>query len=303
MNGTNSIFTSLIVFMVVFLSYVFMQIFVSAPRGPRENVEAKKLPFLFRSLYRLLAMCPAALGRQIAALQPERAEKLRNQLIVANIRLAPEMVLVAETLLGILGLLIPALVLLAAAPRAGFAVFAALICGFVGFIFPSMTVASEADKRQNEIMKNLPFAIDLIGSAMRAGLDFTAAIRYYVSTEQKTNPLAIEFGVMLRQLELGKTRVEALEDMAGRIQTDEFRSFTAAVAHGTEVGASIVDTMRIQAEEMRRARFNRAERKAARAPSLMILPIALFIMPAVFIVIGAPVYLKIQASGLGAIMK
>ena len=115
-------------------------------------------------------------------------------------------------------------------------------------------------------------------------------------------PLAVEFGVMLRQMELGKTRIEALEDMAERIQSEEFLSFCAAVAHGTEVGASIVDTMKVQGEEMRRARFNIAERKAARAPSLMILPIAMFIMPAVFIVIGTPVYLKIQSSGLGGVM-
>jgi len=61
--------------------------------------------------------------------------------------------------------------------------------------------------------------------------------------------------------------------------------------------------MKVQAEEMRRARFNIAERKAARAPSIMILPIAIFIMPAIFIVIGIPVLLKISSSGLGGIMK
>ena len=69
------------------------------------------------------------------------------------------------------------------------------------------------------------------------------------------------------------------------------------------IGASIVDTMKVQAEEMRRARFNIAERKAARAPSIMILPIAVFIMPAIFIVIGIPVLLKISSSGLGGLMK
>ena len=74
-------------------------------------------------------------------------------------------------------------------------------------------------------------------------------------------------------------------------------------AHGTEIGASIVDTMRVQGEEMRRARFNRAERKAARAPSIMILPIAVFIMPAIFVVIGTPVLIRIQSSGLGGMMQ
>ena len=153
------------------------------------------------------------------------------------------------------------------------------------------------------IIHSLPFAIDLIGAAMRSGLDFSAAIRYYVSTENKNNPLAIEFGVMLKQMELGKNRIEALEDMARRIQNDDFSSFAGAVAHGTEIGASIVDTMKVQAEEMRRARFNIAERKAARAPSIMILPIAVFIMPAIFVIIGTPVLIRLSQSGMGGLMK
>ncbi len=289
--------------MIVFLPYVFLQMLVHSSKRQKENTESKNLPALFQKIYWVLEMFPAAFGKQLANMQPVRREKLQTRLTVANIRLVPETVLVSELLLGAAGLLLPALILLAVTPRTGVVVFAALTGGFVGFIYPSMTVASAAGKRQNDIMKNLPFAIDLVGAAMRSGLDFTAAIRYYVSTEQKANPLAVEFGVMLRQLELGKTRIEALEEMSDRIRTDEFKSFSAAVAHGTEVGASIVETMKIQAEEMRRARFNRAERKAARAPSLMILPIALFIMPAVFIVIGTPVFLKIQASGLGTLIK
>ena len=70
-----------------------------------------------------------------------------------------------------------------------------------------------------------------------------------------------------------------------------------------EVGASITETMRIQAEEMRRVRFNIAERKAARAASSMILPIAIFIMPAMFLIIGTPVIMRVMRSGLGGLMK
>ena len=118
-----------------------------------------------------------------------------------------------------------------------------LLFGFIGFVYPSMTITGLADRRQTSIMRSLPFAIDLIGSAMRSGIDFTAAIRYYVATEKPDNPLALEFGILLRQLELGKTRIEAIEEMAKRIQTDSFSSFAAAVVHGIEVGASIVETM------------------------------------------------------------
>lgn len=303
MKSSDITLLYVVVFMIVFLSYVLLQIFMDAPKKDKEDLGSKNLPLLFRIGYRILSMFTDILGTQMVRIQKHRANKIKKQLLIANIHMNVEFVFVAEIILGLFLFLIPTLVIIAGSSRVGMAVFIAFICGAVGFIFPSMSIANLAGKRQNEIMRNLPFAIDLIGSAMRSGLDFSAAIRYYVSTENPTNPLAIEFGIMLRQLELGKTRIEALDATALRIQTEEFNSFCAAVAHGTEVGASIVETLKIQAEEMRRARFNLAERKAARAPSIMIFPIVLFIMPAVFIVIGTPVFLKLQESGLGAMMK
>ena len=130
---------------------------------------------------------------------------------------------------------------------------------------------------------------------MRAGLDFSAAVRHYVATGGK-GALAVEFGLLLRQIELGKSRMEALEEMATHVQTQEFSAFVGAVAHGTEIGASIIDTLQVQGEDMRRARFNAAEMKAARAPSIMIFPIAVFILPAVFIIIFVPVILRFMAA-------
>ena len=104
---------------------------------------------------------------------------------------------------------------------------------------------------------------------------------------------------MLQQIELGKTRTEALAEMAHRVQVEAFTAFVGVIAYGTEIGASIVDTLKIHGEDLRRARFHVAERKAARAPSLMILPMVLFIMPAVFIIIITPVIMQMKASGIG----
>ena len=134
-------------------------------------------------------------------------------------------------------------------------------------------------------------------SAMAAGLDFSAAVRYYV--ERSTpSPLTQEFGITLKMLELGSNRNDALKEMAARLGIDEFRSLVNAVIQGTEMGASITDTLRINAEEIRRVRVAAAERKAQRAPSLMMIPMALFIMPAVFIIIFVPIYLRVQSSGM-----
>ena len=299
----SNLLTYVIVFLVVFVPYVFLQFCLDNKRKKEEDKNMENIPPAFRWCYGILGMLSEVGGKQLAAMQEGRAKEIRNKLIIANIPMDAEYVFAAEGLFGIMGTVLPLLFFLLVTKRLEYAIGAGLLFGLLGLVYPSMTVSNLAEKRQEIIMKNLPFAIDLIGSAMRAGLDFSAAVRYYVGTESKSNPLAVEFGVMLRQMELGKTRVEALEDVAKRVQTDDFRSFSGAVAHGTEIGASIVETMRVQGEEMRRARFNRAERKAARAPSIMILPIAIFIMPAIFVVIGTPVLIKIQSSGLGAMMQ
>lgn len=104
---------------------------------------------------------------------------------------------------------------------------------------------------------------------------------------------------MLREIELGKSRIEALKTMAERIQLDEFRALVTSVIQSSEMGASISQTLKIQAEEIRRARHHKAERQAARAPSLMIIPVALFILPSVFVMIFVPIVLRIQSSGIG----
>ena len=82
--------------------------------------------------------------------------------------------------------------------------------------------------------------------------------------------------------------------MAALMQVEEFKSIVTAVVQSTEMGASVAAALKVQAEEIRRARFHRAERKAARAPSLMLIPVALFIVPAVFIVILTPVALRMM---------
>ena len=303
MQQQNHFLMYVIVFLVVFVPYLFLAFFLNKPEKRSIDFKLCNIPPLYRMTWVLIGYFTESIGSFSEDLQPVRKQKFQNALIVANIKMDTTYIFAAEVLFGlicgVLGVLFTMMITMN-----GFGLlFAALVFGFIGFIMPSTTIMSAADKRQNEIMKALPFAIDLIGSAMRSGIDFTAAIRYYVATEKPENPLALEFGILLRQLELGKTRIEALEDMNKRVQHDAFGAFTSAVIHGMEVGASIVETMKIQAEEMRRVRFNAAERKAARAVSAMIFPIAVFIMPAMFIIIGTPVLLKVFSSGLGGLFE
>ena len=299
----NNLLMYIIVFTVVFVPYLFLAFFINKPEKRSIDFKLCNIPPLYRMTWTLIGYFTESVGVFSEDLQPARKQKLQNALIVANIKMDTTYIFAAEVLFGLICAVAGVLFSMMITMNGIALLVVAIVFGFIGYIMPSTTILSAADKWQNEIMKALPFSIDLIGSAMRSGIDFTAAVRYYVATETADNPLALEFGILLRQLELGKTRIEALEDMNKRVQHDAFGAFTSAVIHGMEVGASIVETMKIQAEEMRRDRFNAAERKAARAVSAMIFPIAVFIMPAMFIIIGTPVLLKVFSSGLGGLFE
>lgn len=292
----------LLVFFIVLLPPVMYQSFQNYSKKNNIN-ELGEVPGVFKYPYVLIEIINGTgLSHLLVSVFTGKKQNYIKLATIANAKLTPEIIFSAQLFYSFLVAIVAA-VWFFILPLERFWITFAFVFGLIfGWIIPSTALASAADKRQNEIIRGLPFAIDLISSAMRSGLDFGAAIRYYVSLGTGS-ALGVEFGIMLRQIELGKTRVEALNNMAERIASKEFTSFVASVAHGTEIGASIVDTMNIQGEEMRRARFNLAERKAARAPSLMILPMAIFILPAVFIIIFTPVYLKIQASGMSFLFK
>lgn len=290
--------TYLMVFAVVFVTYVAVSSIVSAPELDR-NSNTKSLSALYRVFYRFIVSISQSSGTALASAFPSSAVRYRNWILMAGYNIVPEIVFGAQMFFSIgAGLLLCfGAFLMTADALSG--VVAGLIAAFLGWVYPSMLLQKAAVERQKEIIKSLPFAIDLLTSAMRAGLDFIAAVRYYVSIGGN-GALAVEFGILLRQMELGKSRIEALNEMATHVCTDEFTAFVGAVAHGTEIGASIIDTLQVQSEDIRRARFNMAEQQAARAPSIMIFPIALFILPAVFIIVITPVVLRYIAAKGGA---
>lgn len=296
--GQNNILLYLIVFAVVFIPYLFLAFFINLPKKRTVDFKICNIPSFYRIFWPLISYFTESLGTFSEELQPVRKKKLQNALILANIKMDTCYVFAAETLTALISATAGALICMLITMDGFILVLAALVCGFAGYVIPATIIMSAADKRQQQIIKALPFSIDLIGSAIHAGLDFAPAVRYYVSTESSDNPLAVEFAALLHGIGLGEGLELALDKMVQRVQHDSFTTFAGAVIHGKEVGAPISQVMKIQAEEMRRVRFNTAERKAAKAVSSMIFPIAFFIMPAVFIIIGVPVLIRVYASGL-----
>lgn len=256
------------------------------------------LPSAFRSLWGVIELFEMPVGMPLSKSFDENRIKYEKWILASNLPLTAAKVFALQALLFAGGIAAGAAMLAIPGIKPAWCVLAMVGLGFVGWIYPPTALEKYVLWRQTEITRSLPFAIDLIGSAMRSGLEFGAAMRYFESLKMP-GPLTEEFGKVLQQIELGKTRTEAISDMAKRVQVEAFTSFAGVVAYGAEIGASISETLKVHGEELRRARFHLAERKAARAPSLMILPMAVFIMPAVFIIIITPVVLKMKASGIG----
>ena len=254
-----------------------------------------RLPGVFKFFWKPIYLLEHALGDHLAEAFARRSRRYREFIGASGLPLTPGRVYVCQALSALLFCAVGCLVLLVPQIPPSFMYGFVAFAFFAGWQMPAIALQNNAEKRQAEITKTLPFAIDLIGSAMRAGLDFNAALRYYTNLGVG-GALEEEFSRVLQDVTLGKPFTESLQSMADRMHIKSFSAFVGVVSYGAEIGASIAATLKLHGAELRRERFALAERKAARAPSLMIFPLAMFIMPAVFIVIFVPVFMQLQAA-------
>lgn len=292
----------IVIYALTFMAVVLPTLFFSVLSKRMPNAAAKKerVPLLFRLIRPVTdLMETVGVGTLCRKLFAGHSQALQKKLTFAGLKLSVGGIYCAQIFLALFCGLAAGCVtaLLVDAENRISIPIAGLIAALVGGAQPGILIGNLAQKRRLAILRAIPYSIDLIASAMRGGLDFSAAIRFYVKLGI-AGPLTDEYSQMLREMELGVIRTVALQNMADRIQIKEFTSFAAAVALGTELGAPLTETMEIQGEEMRKARFALAECKAQRAPSLMLLPMALFILPAVFIIILTPVFLKMREAGV-----
>ncbi len=163
-----------------------------------------------------------------------------------------------------------------------------LLCGA---LWPVVWLRAQVQHRKTLIFRALPFALDLLTLSVEAGLDFTSALARIVVKIGDT-PLGIEFKELLRQVQMGQPRSDALRQLAWRI-IEEMSNVAGAMIQADELGASIGPILRIQAEQMRVRREQLAEKRAMEAPVKILLPLILFIFPTVFLIIFGPVALKL----------
>lgn len=172
-----------------------------------------------------------------------------------------------------------------------------LPAAILGFYLPDILLQGTIDRRQKNIRKAMPDGLDLLTICVEAGLGFDAAMSKLY--EKWDNELGRAFGRVVREIQLGKLRREALRDMAERIGVTEMSSFVAAVIQSEQLGVSMAQVLRIQADQMRVRRRQLAEEEAHKAPIKMLLPMALFIFPALCIVLMTPAFLILLEQGVG----
>jgi tight adherence protein C len=190
-------------------------------------------------------------------------------------------------LFEVLFILIFAMLILGAAPNVLFH----LLAFGVGSFFPDIWLTGQVNERQNEIRRSLPYVMDLLTLSVEAGLDFVAGV-HKVCEKAKAGPLVDELAFMLREIQVGSTRQQALRSLATRTDMPELRSFSALLIQADILGASIGPVLRAQSDLVRTQRFQAAEKQGAQAATKILFPLILFIMPAVFIVIFGPIVLN-----------
>jgi tight adherence protein C len=165
---------------------------------------------------------------------------------------------------------------------------------FLGFKAPDFYLGNKAGKRAGEVVDTLPDALDLLTISVEAGLGFDAAI--VKMTEKMKGALAEEFKRAAGEQRVGKSRQEALRGIIERVEQRELQNFISAIIQADQLGVSMSKVLRIQSEQMRMERRQRAEERAAKAPVLIMLPTIGCIFPSLFIVILAPAALTAMSS-------
>jgi tight adherence protein C len=235
------------------------------------------------------------LGSLLSRSTPQKARQdMMNRLDLAGRpgNLTPEdfaaVRIVAAAVMAAVGLLIGLLL-----ANTVYLAVSIVIGAILGYYLPVLWLKQKVDARRSEIQKGLPDAMDLLVIAVDAGLGFDAALARV--TDKYKNALSDEFAKVLREVSLGRPRLEAMDEMGRSSGVEDLHNFIQAIIQSEQFGTGIGKILRIQADEMRRKRRQRAQEKAAQATLKMMLPMVGCIFPTLWIVLLGPAALILLA--------
>ena len=299
---------------MIFLSVLLIMLGIASPR-PADDVEARLVEYGGRPLTleeielaqpftrRVLVPMINASGKFASRFTPQRTvEATRHKLELAGNpnNWSPAQFVgvrgLAALLLGGLTFVLTMLSTVGALQRILFV----LVMGVLGFMLPSIWLSRRIRRRQHEIVKTLPDAIDLLTISVEAGLPFDGAMQRVA--DKWDNEISRAFGRVLTEMRVGKSRRDALRDLSDRTDVPDVTSFVAALIQADQLGISIAKVLRIQSEQMRIKRRQRAEEKAHQAPVKMLIPMTFLIFPSIWIVILGPAIIILKKSPIFSVV-
>lgn len=174
------------------------------------------------------------------------------------------------------------------------AILKLFVGGGMGYSFRRFSLESKITQRKAEIKKQLPEVMDILSVSVVAGLGFDQALGYVV--ERAKGPLIDEFNITQREITLGKSRKESLNDLANRCQVEELKTFTNAIIQADEMGISMQNVLNSQSKMIREAYKQEIEEHAAKIPVKILIPMVMFIFPVIFIVLIGPAVPQIMGA-------
>ena len=164
----------------------------------------------------------------------------------------------------------------------------------VGWLGPNLYLYQKVYDRSKRMQRDLPDAIDLMTISVESGLAFDAAVQQVARNTE--GPLADEFSRVLREMQIGQGRADALRGLAERTEVDDVKSFVTAMVQADSFGIPIANVLRIQSSEIRMKRRQRAEEQAQKVPVKITVPLIFCILPCLFIAVMGPAVLSIMDS-------
>lgn len=167
------------------------------------------------------------------------------------------------------------------------------LLSIVGFFYPDIWIKGKIDARRTNVIENMPFIVDMLALSVEAGLDFVAAMQKVI---EKAPPSALveEFETLIKETKVGASRAEGLRQMAWRIDSLPVSSFCATLIAADSVGANIGPILKTLAQELREKRSAMAEQKGAQAATKILIPMIFLVLPAVLLIIAAPIGLQLM---------
>jgi len=172
-----------------------------------------------------------------------------------------------------------------------------VVAPLAGFLFPELWLNDTRKRRELGVIRAMPVYLDFITMCVEAGLNLAGALQQAME-KAPPGPLRNEFGIVLRDLRAGLPRADALRRMGDRLDIPEVTSFVSSVIQAEKMGSSLGQVMRVQADQRRNERFQRAEKTAMQAPVKLVMPLIAFIFPVTFIVLAFPIVMKFLGEGL-----